>query len=272
MSYTNIELIKKHISLNCEATGRRDDYPVIFEGTEWISLPCHAIVPGSVRVKVAAGYFPVMETITFLADEIALAHKPLINNSAAVASDTSLCSIYLENQDYMIDNANGIIRRFPDGSIQAGGTVIVWYYYYSLYEEGADYAVNYAEGSIRRLANGKIQQGQTILVDYELSSYQLGDDIIAGVASEANSIIEKEIDPQKQFGADSTLQTSATYLAMSILCRILGANNTKSGAVGYSGIKSDGWLSLSASYRLDFEKLIKPYRPQSARLSGPTLS
>ncbi len=272
MSYTNIELVKKHISLSSEPIGRRNDYAVIFGSTEWVSLPGHAIVPGSVSVKVLAGFAPVMENAIFISDEITLAHKPLVNNSAAVAADSSLGIIYSENIDYSIDASGGIMRRLSEGNIAVGSTVIVWYYYYSLFEEGSDYAVNYAEGLIRRLANGQIQSGQTVLVDYELSSYQLGDDVIAAVVSEANAIIEKEIDLKQVFGADPALQTAATYLAMSILCRILGANESQSGAKSGSGSKSEGWLLLSESYRFDYERQIKPFRPQMARMSGPTLS
>lgn len=272
MSYTNIELIKKHINLTYEPTGKRNDYAVIFESTEWISLPGHSIVPGSVSVKVMAGYAPVMESAIFISDEIILAHKPLVSNSAAIAADSSLGIIYTENIDYSIDVSKGIIRRLPEGNITAGSEVIVWYYYYSLFEEGTDYAVNYTEGLIRRLANGEMLSRQTVNVDYELSSNQVGDDVIAAVVSEANAIIEREIDLRKVFGADPALQTAATYLAMSILCRILGANESQSGAKGGSGSRSEGWLSLSESYRLDYERQIKPFRPQVARMSGPTLT
>jgi len=272
MSYTNIDLIRKHINLTSEPTGRRNSYPVVFDNSGWVSLPGHSIVTNSIKVKVVGCVVPVMETITFFSDEFSLQHKLLVDNSAALALDTSLGTIFSENLDFSIDAANGIIRRLSDGSISPGATVVIWYYYYSPYEEGADYAVNYSDGMIRRLANGRIQTGQTVFIDYELSSYQLGEEVMAAAVAEANAIVEREIDPKKIFGADASLQSAATYLAMSILCRIMGTNNLGSSAKSASAARPEGWLSLAENYRQDYVRLIKQFRPPTARASGPTLS
>jgi hypothetical protein len=272
MSYTSADAIKKHINLNPAATGKRCDYAVTFAGAEWISLPGYSVMPGSVRIKALKECGPTMEMAVFIGDQISLAHKPLIVGSATVASDTSLGIVYRENRDYMVNHADGEIIRLPDGDIASGAGIVAWYFYWSQFVEGVDFSVNYSSGAVRRLAAGGIGAGQTVMVDYELSAFQPGDEAIEAAVAEADAILEKDIDPGKSRGADAALQTAATYLAMSILCRILAANERVSGSNNSSSGRSTEWLNLVDSYRADYERLIKIFRPMAARPSGPAIS
>ncbi len=270
MSYTNTELVRKHVSFDETTGGVRREYPVIFADQEWVDIPGRNLAENSVIVKAVRDYAPVFEEITTVQGILMLSNECLLRGSVTVASDSSLGIIFRENIDYSVECSGGIIRLIEGGSIPADSRVAVWYYYYSRYNEGSDYSVDYDKGMIRRLTNSDIQPGQTVLIDYDLLSASVDDDLIAGAVSEANAIIEKQIDPDGQYGADIALQTAATYLAVSILCRMAAAGGLLAGSTGYHN--ASAWLELGENYRRDYENLLKSFRVRSSRLSGPAHS
>ncbi|UCD94065.1 MAG: hypothetical protein JSU69_09885 [Candidatus Zixiibacteriota bacterium] len=270
MSYTNIDLVKKHISLDDVGGGLRRDYPVIFVEQEWIGLPGRGLVESSLRVKAIRDYSPVFEEIVLTDGIVSLTNNYLVPDSMTVASDSSLGAIYKENTDYSVDCDNGTVKRLDGSDIESGSTVSVWYYYYSLYEEDTDYGVDYREGMVRRLPGSTIEANQTVLIDYRLSGSQLNDPILSEAVLEANAIVERQVDPHRQFGADPILQTAATFLAVSLVCRMMAACDLKYNLLGRQ--TAAAWLSLAESYRDDYTGLLKDFRPKAARLSGPAHS
>lgn len=270
MSYTNLELVKKHITLDDIPAGVKRDYPVVFIDQEWINLPGRGLVEGSVAVKAIKDYSPAFEEITMGDGVVSLGNNNLVPNSVTIASDNSLGTVYKENVDYSVGYAGGTVKRLDGGSIPDGKKVAVWYYYYSVYTEGVDYKIDYSDGMVRRLPDGNIQTNQTVLVDYELSQNQLSNEVISEAVSEANAIVERQVDPEGQFGADLMLQAAATYLAVSLVCRMAAASDLKFGQFGRQTAPS--WISLSESYRNDYKQLLKVFRPQMTRLNRPTHS
>ncbi len=270
MSYTSKDLVEKQINLNGLPGGVQRDYPVIFTGWEEVSLPGHSIVEGSVIVKAPGSAEPTRENIILESGSVALGHDRLVPNSITVASDSSLGIIYVENSDYSIDYVNGKVTRINGGNIVSGSDIVIWYYYYSRYTEGADYSVGYQSGTIKRVSGSAIQPGQLILIDYQLLESQLNDAIIVEAVNQANAIVESEIDKEQTFGADPVLQAAATCLAVSLLCRIEGSGCLRAGGAGEKDVKS--WLALAESYRSDFDRLIKKFRPGAAHLNHPTYS
>jgi hypothetical protein len=267
MSYTNLETVRKHINFDEIPGGEKDDYPVTFVDLEWINLPGRGIVDNSVAVKAIKNYAPISEVITLGDGIVSLSSSRLVANSLTVASDSSLGTIYKENIDFSVDNTVGTISRLADGEIVSGSVVVVWYYYYSIYAEGVDYGINCQSGMIRRLPGGNIHPRQTVLVDYELTYNQLNDEDISEAVDEANAIVEKRIDPGRKFGADLTLQTAATCLAVSLVCRMAAISQLRSGDNGKQ--TASAWLGLAGSYRDDYKNLLKTFRPQTGGLTGP---
>jgi hypothetical protein len=123
---------------------------------------------------------------------------------------------------------------------------------------------------VKRTADSAIQYNQSVLADYELSENQLNNEIIGEAVAEANIIVEGQIDPDKQFGADLALQTAATYLAVSLVCRMAAAADLKFGRSAKQSAAA--WISLSDSYRKDYEQLLISFRPHTLRLKRPTHS
>ena len=122
---------------------------------------------GTVRVKGKWIGTPRFESVTLVAQPVALASQQVIPNSVVVASDSSLGTIYTENTDYHVDHVEGTLARIATGMIGSGAAVAVWYYAYRFYVEGVDFTVYYEKGTIRRITSGAIEDGQTVFVDYQ---------------------------------------------------------------------------------------------------------
>ena len=270
MSYTNVELVRKYVSFGNLPGGLQKDYPVTFAGLEEVLLPGHSIIKDTVVVKAIGSAEPTFEEVTLGDSAISLAHGQLVPNSVAVASDSSLGKIYTENTDFSIDYTNGKIIRIDGGEVGSGSKTALWYHYYTQYIENTDFSVGHQSGTIKRLAGSAIQIGQMVLIDYQLLQSLLNDEIIIEAVNQANAIVESEIDPDQAFGADLVLQTAATYMAVSLLCRIEAAGCLRYGGNGEK--ETRWWLSLADSYRTDFEKLIRKFHPGASRMSRPIRS
>jgi hypothetical protein len=269
MSYTNSELVRLHISLSDFPGSKQNNIPVTFDGTDWIELPGGKIISGSVAVKTKKNNKPETETVVINNSPVTLNHDNLIPDSVTAASDSSLGNVFIEDIDYIIDYSNGTVKRVSDGAISDNSTVFVWYFYYSTYTENSDYEINYQNGRIRPKTGGEIAENQTLLIDYELSINRLGDDMVAEAVAEANAVIEREVDREGHFGADLTLQTAATCLAVSLLCRMAAVNDLNG---GLGNTSTNAWISLAESYRKDYNAFLKSFRPPSARYNRPTHS
>ena len=270
MSYTNVELVRKYISLGNLPGGLQKDYIVVFSGLEEVLLPGHSIVEDTVVVKAIGSSQPYFEKVTLGDSTASLANEQLVPNSVTVASDSSLGIVYTENEDYSIDYINGSILRIGSGNISSGSENALWYHNYTQYNENVDFSVGHQTGTIKRLAGSAIQIAQMVLVDYQLSQSLLNDEIITEAVSQANAVVEGEIDKEQTFGADLILQTAATYLAVSLLCRVEAAGCLRYG--GNGDRETRWWLALGDSYRSDFEKLIKKFHPGASRLNHPIRS
>jgi len=269
MSYTNLEIVKKYLNISDIPSGEYNDYPVTFSGLDEISLPGNNIISGSLKVKAVKDLQPQYERKNVGGEPITLACTRIVPGSVMIASDNSLTTTYKENADYSVDCKNGTIERIDGGGIQSGSDISVWYYYYALFTEDVDFAADYKNGAVKRLAGGSILSGQTVLVDYLLSNSQINEDAYLAAVAHANAVIEKEVDPEGQFGADPALQTAATFLAVSFVCRMEAvADMSQQGEGG----NTDSWLAIAESYRNDYTALIKIFRPRAADLKHPRLT
>jgi len=268
MSYTNINLVRRHISLENPLVGRHNSLAVVFDTSGEIVLPGGGIAPEALVVKAVRSSVPEYENRPLADTPLTLAGQDPVPGSVTLASDRSLGRLYVENVDYTVDYGAAKITRLPDGDIASGAKVAIWYYNYSRYREGLDYTVAWADSLIRRLPGGEIRVGQTVYVDYGLTGSSLNDNVMRQAVAEANAIVAGEIDSGRAFGSDLTLQTAATYLAVSILCRVAAADGLN--RLQAPARNAESWLALAEHYRGDYERLIKLFRPRVTGLKQPT--
>ena len=270
MSYTNTNLIKRHVRIDNAVAGAYEDYPVALSGLDWKTLPGRGIRSDSLVLKAVRSAVPTHEEIGFDDAEMSLSHSRLVRSSVAVASDSSLGTVYDENVDYCIDAGRGTLTRLSDGAIPQGGTVAVWYFYHVPYVEGTDYQVDYNAGRVRRLSGSAIQSEQSVLADFQSALTGEEDEIISSAVAEADAIIDSQIDSALRLSNDQTLQTATTFLAVSLVCR--SAAGFVSDGTGSATQQTTAWLALAESYRRDYDALMKSLRKSVTRLKPPVRS
>jgi hypothetical protein len=270
MSFTNIDLVKKHIwEHQLGATNIEDVACHLLTQTPF-QLPHINILPGSEKLKGKEQNIPTQENISFSSsDTVSLSHPELIPDTVVVAKDSSLGEIYVENIDYSIDYDNGRITRIPDGSLPAGSKAVIWYLFFRIYTKVGDYRIDYNKGQITRIASGEIEEGQRILADYTVEFGLLVDEVITNAIVEANDKILKIIDPSYSNSTDQSLVTAETYLAVSILCNIKALEVMTQNPGSTAKSLSMSWSNMSSVYQERAYDLLKKFGKDPGGLRSP---
>jgi hypothetical protein len=275
MSFTNIDLVKRHIREHALGKANIENISCHLLGQTPFKLPHTDLLPNSEKVKGKEQSVPIQEQISFSSSDIvSLSHQELIEDTVVVAKDSSLGKIYVENIDYSIDYDNGIITRVTDGSIPQGSEVVVWYLYFRIYAKDADYHIDYDKGQIARMVSGAIEDGQRVLVDYSAEFGLLSDEVIANAIVEAHDKILKVIDPSHSNSIDQSLVTAETYMAVSILCNIKALEvMTQRGAAQSAGSTAKSlslaWANMSSVYRERAFDLLNRFRKDPGGFCSP---
>jgi hypothetical protein len=270
MNLTGISQIRNHLYRLNVGEGEIRDRAIRLTLEGYTGLPHAHIVTGSETVKAIKNTIPTSESVILGSSPVSLAHQHPAIDTVVCASDSSLSLLYQENLDYMIDYPAGTISRIDGGSISEGAEVTVWYLYYHVYQRTQDYYIDYERGRMRRVSSGAIEEGQELLVDYQLGSSEFSDSEIEQCIMEAESEIVHLIDEAHKESTDPALQTAATCLAMSLLCR----NSAGITATGLGGTDSHSsvWMELARSYRDTAMRLLTWFRGETPELKSPRLA
>ncbi len=274
MSFTNIDLVKRHIWEHELSSVNKENIACRLMGETSFQLPHLMLQTGSEKVKAKEQNTPTQESISFASsDTISLSHQELIPDTVVVASDSSLGMIYLENVDYSMDYENGKIIRSPGSSIPAAASVVIWYFYFRKYVKDTDYRIDYPKGQIKRKNSGEIEDGQWVLVDYCVEFSLLNDEVIENTIREANDQILQYIDSTYANSTDQSLATAETYLAVSILCNIKAMDaitqHVGVSTAGQANSISSAWAKMSGVYRDQAFELLKRFRKDPGGLCSP---
>jgi hypothetical protein len=270
MSLTTIDRIRHHLSRINAGAGEVHGQAVRMTSDGYIALPHTHIISGSETVKATAGDIPFSEQLVLESAPEAMTYREIIPGTLVCARDSSLSKVYQENIDFVVDYAVGTIGRLNDGGIDSGDAIIIWYQRYHLYQRDIDYAVDYEQGRMRRIASGGIALGQEVLVDYQLGITPLADDEIEQGIADAEAEIFHTIAPDCRESTDPALQTAATFLTLSLLCRNAAGLAASGGASSQTQLSF--WLELSKSYRETAEHLLTWFRQPVSGLRPPRLA
>jgi len=270
VSYTNIDQVRHHLPSAGIVAERISDQKFTLSGNDYLTFYGGAVEDTSLLVKSVRNEALQRQTVTLAAEGNVLAAGPLVPGSVVVASDSSLGAVYVENSDYSVDYAAARLTVKDDGELSAGQTVAVWIALFTVYTSGVDYQVNFEKGEIRRLAGGDIASGETVYLDYRPVYRSFSDEILKNAVMEANGTVEREVDPEGQFGADPALVSAATCRALVIICRV-AATRELTVAPG-SERKAQIWLQLAETYAGQGDKLLKSFRSPYVGPSAPVKS
>ena len=259
MSYTTAENVKRYLADSFPRLSRVTDQAFKMSGTEYLPFFGGAVESEMLIVKSIQGTDLTRQEVAFSVDRVSLSTNPLVPGSVVAASDTSLGSVYTENIDYIIDSTSGDIIRKPTGSIAVGQKTIVWFLPYAVYVEATDYSVQFDNGEIRRINSGSIASDETVYLDYTPVLKAYNDAAINGAVVLANGLVQNEVDPGLDFGADPALETAATFRALAIICQTSAVRDL-SQSRGTRRASAD-WLQLADSFDRKAGDMLSRFRP-----------
>ena len=273
MSFTTIELVKKHLTDYRLGTKRIENEPFLMPASGYSNLQFGNIEKDTDRVKARELNTPFSEDLMFdITDKTSLAHSEIIADTVVTASNSSMGEIYTENVDFSIDYDNGTITRIPDGAIPPVSSFTIWYQYYRVYERSVDYFIDYTDGKISLAPSGSIEAGQLVYVDYISMYGNITDESIDNSIIEAAEKVLSVIDPIYQTSEDQALTTAETYLTLAIICRIKAIEAAGRPEQTTSGFRGDFWAKLSNSYTIEGFKILEHYARPVNSLASPKLS
>ena len=270
MSYTTVDLVRHYLIAAFPFQQQVVDQPVIMQGTENIIFFAGQVEDTSVRVKSSQSNQLLQKQVTLTTGAVSIGTAPIVRDSVVVASDSSLGTVYTQNKDYIIDYSLADLYVKTGGNLTTGSQVTVWYQQYHLYQSGVDYHLDSEQGTIRRLTGGDIADKETILLDYTPLYADYTEEILNRAVLEANNLVEREIDPDRLFGADPVLQTVATYRALAIICRTAAARELSS--LRKDDRSAVAWMKLADIYAEQSQKLLSSFRPPYDNPSTPVHS
>lgn len=270
MAYASSDQVRQVLASESPLADAVTDQPIILTGTGFIKFFGGPVLEGSVRVKAVQQTRQTRIGVTFVSDVVTLTNVPLVSGSLVIASDSSLGVIYLENSDYTIDYPAAQVTRRAGSAVAEGQGVAVWYLPYHVYDATDDYELNLTAGEIRRVNGGAIGSGQMVYLDYRPQQPRLTDLMIEAAVHEANALVEREVDPAREFGTDPVLAAAATSLAIEIVCR--GAACRELAAGQRDDRAAVTWLKLSSEYAGRAERLLRSFRPPVTGPAFPAIS
>ncbi len=268
MSYTNVELVRPYLATSFPTRNRFVDQLLVISSDDYLSFYNGAVVDGSLSVKSLQSNNRTQQQITLQAGGNIISSTPIARGSVVVASDSSLTTVYIENDDYVIDYEGGSLAIKSGGALAVDMSVVVWHLSYVVYESGVDYLVDIDQGRLKRYLTGDIALKETVFLDYTPTDVAFNDDILQQAVVEANGLVETEVDPDRVFGADPVLQAAATYRAVEIVCYTAAVR-------ALSNLPADDkaaqtWAKLGDRFLKRSEQLLQSFHPPVEGPSSPT--
>lgn len=247
MSFTSLEIVRKHILEKHLGINRIDSEPIQLLAENHVRVAFPPIQNGTEIVKAITRIKPNFQMISFeSSQQVTLSEKPIVKDTVVIASDSSLGLVYQENLDYIVDYAAGIVTRIPTGAITSTQNLIIWYLPYRVYIKDIDYQISYTKGEVARLSDGAINSGQSLEIDYVSEFGIVDDDVINNAINEANEAVLNYIDNSYINSVDKSLVIGETYLAIAILCRIKAVESV---SAGISENLKSSWLAIADQYK-----------------------
>ncbi len=270
MSYTTIEKIRSYLAPSTAVAERIYDLLLTIRSNEYITFFGGAVDSDSIRVKSLQTNDPVRKEIQFVDGSVSFSTTEIVRGSVVVASDSSLGTIYVENDDYIIDYENGTVTVKSASSIGATATCTIWYCPYHLYQVGNDYQIDFSYGKIKALSGGTIALNESVLIDFTPCFETFDDSLLGYAVTLANSLIERQIDPDQEFENDPALESAATYSALEIVCRaVVSRELVRSNA---NDKTASIWIKLADHYQKRTNELIRSFVPPTNSPAAPKLT
>jgi hypothetical protein len=221
MSWTTLAIVRKHLQETSAPVTAVENEAHVLTAEDPVQLGSASVTTGSEEVKsIDLGSPYSAGTIVLNATNWRrVPHDDLVHDTVVVAAEPALNTVYIEGTDYVVDYEQGRLKRAAGSAIPDGGTVYVWYFYYTVHARDTDYTIDYDAGQLARVGSGAIADGSTVYVDYATAAGTVTDDLINQAILEAEDKILARL--KEDYGTGSTdqgLVTGATELALAVVC------------------------------------------------------
>lgn len=245
MSWTSLATIRKHLQETSTAATVIKDEAYVLSGTAQVQLAHASIASLSVKVKAISRGAVILTGTSWRI----LTHVNLVPDSAVVEGKISLDTVYIEGTDYVMDYQQGKVKRVSGAAIPDGGTVYIWYFYYTVQEKDTDYQIDYGTGKLNRTSGGAIADGSTVYVDYTTSAGTVMDDLINEAITEAeDKILARLKDEYSGSSTDQGLKTGATELSLAIICNAKAMDVMLKSPSDEADRAANQWRAMSLRY------------------------
>ena len=251
MSWTTTTIVKKHLQDTGVSIDSVVDEHHILTDEDSEQLAHAYITDHSEKVKTIDSNSPYSQGSVKISGTSwkSLDFEQIVPGTMVVADDTFLTTIYIEGVDYTIDYPNGKIRRDTGGGIGDGGTVYIWYQYYTVHTKDTDYTITEETGTIARIDGGGIANGSRVWVDYELDVGSVADSLIEQAIVEAeDKILTRLSSDYSGSSTDQGLKTGATELTLSVVTREMAAEAMRTYPSSKAAALSEQWRKLSIRF------------------------
>jgi len=266
MSYTTSEKVRQYLAVDFPQTDRVVDQDVKLTNTDAVTFYGSPIDALTFKVKSPRSAILKRTSLTLTSAANSISSLPVIRGSITVASDSSLGIIYDENVDYVIDEPLAELKIKSGGLLSAGQSITIWYREYFVYLANVDYQLDSSRGTVKRMLSGQIAEGEIVVIDYTPESATVTDELIDSAVITSNGLIEKEIDPDRQFEADPALVAAATFRALEIVS--LAAASKQLSTNQNNDRAALAWLKMAEQFDARAIKMLSSFRPP---LTGPAV-
>ena len=269
MSWTDLNTVRKHLQETTTAATEIEDEEHVLIGTDQVQLAHKSITQGSDEVKtidLSSPYSAGAKVLTGT-NWTNLSHQDLVPNSMVVTADLALDTVYIEGTDYVLDYELGKLKRVTGTSIPSGGTVYVWYFYFTIHTRNTDYQIDFDGGKLNRMDGGAIADTSTVYVDYTTSAGTVTDDLINEAITEAeDKILARLKDEYSGSSSDQGLKTGATELALAVICNAKAMDMMLKLPSDEADGAASQWRAMSHRYQVQaWETLDRFLKPRSRR-------
>ena len=269
MAFTNSATVKKIIQTLPTTFPNIFDEELKLDSFTKSFLQYTAIDAASEVVKIVRQITPTNQNLITLNDETPanLSGTFIVPKTVVVASDQTLATLYIENDDYLINYSTGTVARCLGTTIPNGSTISIWYIPYTQLTEGSDYNIDNAEGSIVRRAGTSIPDGARVYIDYSHTQQDVSDNLIDETILQSDEFFLKIIKDEHLASMEQTIKSASTNYTMYLICLSMSQKALRLGRT-ISDDLADKWIKLSEHYLSSAETFLSWYRKFSRYNEG----
>jgi len=274
MALTNIDTIKSLIQSFLITIPNILNERIQFELFEASQLEHTNIDNLSETVKIIRDALPLLDVKSPITltdqDPVSLTSQKIVWDTVIVSNTLSLTTIYVENDDYIIDYTNGTITRTTTGTtIPNGGTIYIWYLPFTILTSGSDYNINYDFGTLTRRAGSSIPNNATIYVDYSHSQATVTDTSLLEIIDEMEHFVKPRLKSGFTLDSDDAgLKSAATNFCLYLFCLSQSLKELHVAGKDDSDKLASQWMKLSDKYLDTANVLFSKYLKTTTKQLG----